>query len=182
MQGNCRVQRDATTPGGTSENLYRKRELKRAEGWVSCSTHILEKSQPSKPHGALWLSTSLWAGPSNCLSRPLGCFKHRANRRHWQHKSFLKLSTKPHHFFKFLLGSWQQPPKMDIRGRAHPNTSMHSTASSTQARQTHKNQNVPTGRFHPDLPAKLLGLFHDGFIFNSARRILSNKLKTKGVY
>ena len=38
MQGNCCVQRDAATPGGTSENLYKRRELKRAEGWISCST------------------------------------------------------------------------------------------------------------------------------------------------
>lgn len=164
MQGNCRVQRDATTPGGTSENLYKRGELKRAEGWISCSTHIAEKSQPSKPHGALWLSTSLRAGPSNCLSRPLCCFKCRASTRHWQHESFLKLSTKPHYFFKFLLlysllGSCQQPPKMDIHGRVHPNTSTDRTASSTQARQRDKSQNVPKGRFHPNPPSKATGSF-----------------------
>lgn len=152
MQGNCRVQKDATTPGGTSENLYKSRELKRAEGWISCSTHISEKSRPSKPHGALWLSTSLRAGPRNCLSRPSGCFKYRASKRHRQHKSFFKLSTKPHHFFKFLLlyslpGSCQQPPEMDIHGRGHPNTSTHRTASSTQGRQRDKNQNIPIDRF-----------------------------------
>lgn len=154
-------------------------ELKRAEGWISCSTHISEKYLSSKPQ---WSPVTKQKPASRSQRLPLQAL--RLLQIQSKHKTLtaqvLNSAISSSFCSCTLLGSYQQPPEMDAHGRAHP--FRHRTASPTQGRQRAKAKVLLQADCFPACsPAKRLDLFCAGF-FNSAHHTLSDRLKTKAVW
>lgn len=168
-------------PPQEQRTFTRGESSKVQEGWIPCSTHISEKSQPSKAYGALWLSTNLWASPSNYSLGPLAA-SNADNCGNTSLSSSFQPNPNPIIYSSFCSSTlcWKvvsNPPRWTLMTEWTQIHSTHRTASSTQSRQRPRNQSVPTGRFHPDLPAKLM----DVFVFNSAHHTLANSLKTHDI-
>lgn len=114
-------------------------ELRRAEGWISCSTHISEKYLSSKPD---WSPVTKQKPVSRSQRLPLQAL--RLLQIQSKHKTLTAQVFNSAISSSFcsctLLGSSQQPPEMDAHGRAHPTAFTLRTASPTQGRQRRKAQ------------------------------------------